>query len=553
MRFRYARVATLALVITALFASPRPLKGESPGDSQGESVEVARSDFEVICEEQGELHPLQVTTLASPTSGELGFIVPEGTLVKKGDIVFSLDTHQLEDKLRQLQDELSTAQLNLSQQQQQRQLSQEQMAVDLAFIKDSAELARLRLDELLSHPKPVDKEDAKNQVEQSKVQLDSAEVAYGIAKELTGRGFNSGADLRSKEVAFKIAGVDFKRAKVRTDALLDGALPNDRTRSELLRKSAEIDVTVQELLNKDSTDDSNLQVHMAEHAVEAAERKLTRCKQDLERSVVHAPHEGVVVLRIVNNQTNKKAEVGDRTGPWNSPVDLPNYEKMKVRTQVPESFVQQVLARRTADKAGGVAGSPARVSVKTLPDKVYPAEVIWIDGWARDRNSKLSDADMKAQGMAGVRVFDVEVELLESDTLRLRDGFQATVEFPGESLKDAVSIPIASVIRRDGATYVQIVNDGGVEFKKVELGPTGRRANVPHKSGQRVSDVVVENGLSGGERILVPNEPPQASETAPKKKDPLSKDDKDTAKKLDPAASQPGPPPHSGHSHKGDK
>src|SRR5439155_703985 len=154
-------------------------------------------------------------------------------------------------------------------------------------------------------------------------------------------------------------------------------------------------------------------------------------------------------------------------------------------TQVPESFVQRLVPR-----ANGLPGSSARVTVKTLPDKVYTAEVIWIDGWARDRNSKLSDADVKAQGMAGVRVFDVEVELVESDPTRLRDGFQATVEFPGEVLKAVLSVPATAIVRREGGTFVQVVSDSGPEWRRVRLGE------------QSATAYVIKDGLTVGEKIV---------------------------------------------------
>src|SRR6185295_4176014 len=123
----------------------------------------------------------------------------------------------------------------------------------------------------------------------------------------------------------------------------------------------------------------------------------------------------------------KKVDIGDMVGPWNSPLDLPDCRFMKVRTQVPESVVRRLRARHgPAATSPGVApanqaGSTALVKVKTLPGREYHAEVKWIDGWARDRNSKLSDADIKSQGLSGVRVFDVEVELAESDPECLRE------------------------------------------------------------------------------------------------------------------------------------
>jgi multidrug efflux pump subunit AcrA (membrane-fusion protein) len=496
-RRRRWTVVLCGLVAAVALAWPKRTHGE--GNS--ESIIIKSGNFQVACVEPGELHPVQVTTLASPTYGDIGFIVPEGTLVKKGERVFSLETRQLEDRLKQLQDEMASAQLNLAQQQQQRDLDLKRLATELAFQKDTTNLARLKEEDLLSNPKPVDKDDAANILETATVQVKSDEHSYEIAKDLYDKGFGSAGDLRTKEIAFKIATVGLKRAQIKHDTIMDGPLPYNRKKTALQRESSDLDLAVKELDIKDQTDDYGMRIRAAEHAVEAARRKLDRCRQDLERSVVRAPHDGVVVYRIVNRELNKKVEVGDKVGPWNSPVDLPNYEKMKVRTQVPESFVQHLIPR-----GAGLPGSTARVTVKTLPDKVYSAEVIWIDGWARDRNSKLSEADVKAQGMAGVRVFDVEVELRESDPTRLRDGFQATVEFPGEILKDVLSVPATAIVRREGGTFVQVVSDSGTEWRRVRLGE------------QSAIAYVIKDGLTAGEKVIAAPEVARPAEKPPEAK-----------------------------------
>ena len=158
--------------------------------------------------------------------------------------------------------------------------------------------------------------------------------------------------------------------------------------------------------------------------------------------------------------------------------------------------------------------------IKTLPDKEYPAEVIWIDGWARDRNAKLADADAKAQGLAGVRVFDVEVELLESDTERLRDGFQARVEFPGDTRKSVLSLPLTAIVHREGGTFVQVQPDGGApEWRKVETDLTGRRAGQTHAPGQRAGDIIIKSGVNAGERVLLQGDAQAAKPQGDKKID----------------------------------
>ena len=508
-------VAGIGAALIPSLNSHFKVHGEQPQDTRVASAEdgqdiavVKKGDFEESCVEVGELRPMQVTTLASPTQGSLGFIVPEGTLVKKGEKVFSLETRQLEDRSKQLQDELASAQLNLAQQEQQRDLDLKRLSTELAFQKDTTNLAKLKEDDLLSHPQAIDKTDADNVLETAQTQLKSDQHGLAITQELFDKGFASTGDLRTKDLAYKTSLVGLKRAQIKFDTIMGGPLPYDRAKAALARESADLDLAIKELDIKDQTDDYTMKIRAAEHGVEAAKRKLERCNRDLEHSVVRAPHDGVVVYRIVNRDLNKKVEVGDKVGPWNSPIDLPNYETMKVRTQVPESFVQRLTARGSDGP-----GSPARVSVKTLPDVVYTSEVIWIDGWARDRNAKLSDADVKAQGMAGVRVFDVEVELKESDPARLRDGFQATVEFPGELLKDVLSIPASAIVHRDGGTYVQVVTDAGAgaapEWRKVELGAQSARA------------FVVKSGLNEGEKVIA----------APEENKPeLAKDNKKTDK-----------------------
>jgi hypothetical protein len=243
----------------------------------------------------------------------------------------------------------------------------------------------------------------------------------------------------------------------------------------------------------------------------------------LEQSVRTAPHDGIIVYRQVGFHDTKKVAVGDTVGPWRSPLDLPSYQSMKVRTQVPESVVNRLTPRRTGSQPA--PGSPARVTIQTLPDKVYPAEVTWVDGWARDRNATLSESDVKRQGFSGLQVFNIEVELLESDPERLREGFRATVELPLRTIRDVLVIPRHAVTLRGGEATVEVEHGGSTAQRSVELGP---------ESNGRV---VVVNGLQEGERILAPPAPVRLRTPQPSR----------PAQPAGPeAAGAPPPPPPSG-------
>jgi HlyD family secretion protein len=497
-------VVVLALVVARRFSAPKL-------DTNVQWVEVHRADFRIVCLEEGELHPVQVTTLAPQTNGMIGSIVPDGSHVKKGEKVYSLDTRNYDDKLKQFQDEFATAELNLRQQIQVRDLTLKQSATDLASTRELAAVQKLNEEVVLQHPWDNEKENATNIIAEAQSKLDVATHDIDNSKFLYEHGVTSKTDLDAKTLAFQTADVEFKRSQIRAGVITTGALPNDRKRAALQRENAELTLKIAELDLKDQESSFNLSVITAEHAVAAAKNKLERCQLDLEHCTVRAPHDGVVVYRIIDDNTKKKAEVGDRVNPWRAPVDLPSYDKMIVRTQVPESFVRRLTARSMPASSGDSShpGSTAFVRIKTLPNTVYDAELVWIDGWARDRNQKLSDADIKAQGLAGVRVFDVKVELKQSDPDQLRDGFQATVEFPSEVLKDVIAVPLRAIVRRDGGPGVLVLSGQQTEWRKVELGEIS------------AGKVVIAAGLSDGDKVVVPEamEPSKITPLLPKATD----------------------------------
>src|SRR4029077_13200158 len=90
-----------------------------------------------------------------------------------------------------------------------------------------------------------------------------------------------------------------------------------------------------------------------------------------------------------------------------------------------------------------------------------------------------------------VKVFDVEVELDQSDPKHLREGFRAKVNFPEDTLKNVIAIPEQAVSTIDGVSTVMVLQ-GSPVVRKVELGSVSR------------GKVVITDGLKEHEQIWVP-------------------------------------------------
>ena len=454
--------------------------------SEDEWEPVRRGDFEILCREDGELRPIKVTTLTFMRWGRLSFMLPEGTAVKKGDRVLALDTKDIEDQLQRTQEDLTVQEKNLAEQDQNRALEIKRLSTELAAEKDRANLAHLKQKQVLDKPTDLDKRNSTNALAVAQAHLASAKLNLESIQPLAEKGYASKTDLATRETALARAEVELERAELKHQTTLAGATPLERERAALECEQADIQLALMELDSKNQIDILNSKADSARRDLEATKRRRDLVTDQLNRSVVLAQHNGIVVHRFINN---KKVEVGDIVGPWASPVDLPNYERMKVRTQVPESFISRVATRCDTAKDKQHCGSHARMTIKTLPDISYDSEVVWVDGWSRDRNSKLSDADVKAQGLSGVRVFDVEVEVLKSDPQRLREGFRTDVEFPMETLKDVLSIPVQAVVSRDGCPQVKVLSAGTETWRKVVLGARSID-RVVILSGVTESDVV---------------------------------------------------------------
>lgn len=460
---------------------------------RGEWVKVSRGNFEIAIQEDGELRPVQVTSLTFLIPGKIDLLVPEGKVVKKGDAVIALETKDLRETIQHINEDLNSAETILEQAIQTRDLEAKRLALEFHTELEKAQYTVLKNTELEAHPNSVEKEQAKNLLDGAEARAKSAQGDLDLCKPLYDKGFYSKQDYETKVIALEKARIEQIRAEMQARILLDGALPYDRDQAKCDLEFARLDWKYKLIDNGDSIKALNAKIKTAERAVTLQQRLLAKRSVELERSVLRAPHDGIVVYRTMGYRNNKKPEVGERVSPWIAPIDLPNYEKMKVRTQVPESLIRKTIARTPADDGGPPhPGSAARVEINTLPGVIYPAHVTWIDGWARDRNSKLSDADIKALGLSGVKVFDVEVELDVSDPKHLREGFRARVDFPEETLADVIVIPEQAVSTIDGTSSVMVMQSSTPTVRKIELGRSS------------IGKVVVTSGLNPGEQIYVP-------------------------------------------------
>lgn len=161
---------------------------------------------------------------------------------------------------------------------------------------------------------------------------------------------------------------------------------------------------------------------MRQQELVQAEAGLKRIHEDLERTVIRSPIDGII-SRLV-------AELGEVviTGTMNNPgtviMTISDLSKMQVRARVDEVDIPLVQP-----------GQKARVYLQSDQDKPVPAKII-----------RVASKGIKPTGR-DVVTFEAIMEVLSNEA-RIKPGMTANVEIEVDKRDDAITIPVEAIVHR---------------------------------------------------------------------------------------------------------
>ena len=213
---------------------------------------------------------------------------------------------------------------------------------------------------------------------------------------------------------------------------------------------------------------------------EQAQAKMREVGSDLDRQrnkqkligdvmqgfTIKAPGTGMVIY--VKEWNGKKKAAGSQIGAWDPTVaTLPDLSQMESITYVNEIDVRKIAA-----------GQPVTVSLDADPSKKMTGRVVSVANVGEQRPN------------ADAKVFEVKVTIERPDTT-LRPGMTTGNGVETYAIKNALFIPLESVINEGGIPFVYKRNGTGVVRQEVETG------------AMNDDEVVVLRGLSENDAILL--------------------------------------------------
>ncbi len=431
------RIAGTGRAIAALAMSAAiVLSACNSGPGGGPAIETApaeRGEINLVIEELGVIESTSVASIIAPTRGRLIRILEDGSMVKKGDVLASLDTTQLYDSLEEDLDNLKAVKKDLESAIEQMTIDLRSNALDMSSSLAQLDLARVQLADVNGNLGELEYLRAANIVNQDQVRT----AAYDVRRSEIST-FSRDMELRSQ-----VTGT--QSAEMENEVTMDRLGLRGRERLE----------------------------------------RIEQTQERIRNAEIRSPSDGIFIrTKRWNWSVRRRAEkmAGEDVNEGEQLGTIPDMALLIVRSQVPES--EMLLVK---------PGTVVELVFEALGNLQSEGTILRISPVAIERETSAGgQITAGGQTMSGEKVFEVEIQIARADP-RMKPGLTARARVVLDHRTNVVTVPLEAVTTDQGKHYV-IVQDGR-QWRRVEVG-VGRSndARAEITSGISEGDSVLVSG-----------------------------------------------------------
>jgi multidrug efflux pump subunit AcrA (membrane-fusion protein) len=384
---------------------------------------VTSSDFVLEFIEPGEIESAENVEIKSEVRSRSSAgtsileIVPEGTVVKKGDFLVRLDDASLQkDLLRQ-------------------RISVHQSKATLVKATADVEAAKLALQEYLSGSFRENEEQLESSEFVSKENLRRAQEYLVYSKKLAAKGYVSEAQLEADQFAVEKARKELDLAQTKLEVL--------RTHS---RKAKVNDLNASIL-----TAEARLQ--SAQNSYQLEKTQEVEIEEQIVKCMVLSPAAGEVTYA---NNTNSGAsdviliEEGKQVRENQTIIRLPNVSLLRVRAKVNENRIEKVRP-----------GMKCTILIDAMRDLQLDGKVESVSEYPLPSVSRYT---------SHIKEYATEI-VINNPPSGVRTGMTAKVTIKSEFVENTLQVPLTAIFRKEGKTFCITGDENGdMEIREIKLG-----------------------------------------------------------------------------------
>ncbi len=441
-------LAGIAALLLWMLSSAGALK-----EGNASTFEVIRGDFLVSVTAGGTLEAVNQEVIRNEVDGtsRIIYIIPEGEVVKSGDLLVELDSAEAVEQVNQQKlsfegavQTFEAAKANLEIEQ-----SQVQSLIDTAILNTN--FAYIDYRKFIEGDRLQQLRNAEILIQQAEESLKLNQNQLYWSQRLFDQGFEAKTNLERDQMAVTNGLLSLEQAKTEFKMLELYDLPKleETYVSTLIEASNELTRVILQgtnTLNKaiaDLTTQSN--------TLRLNEERLQREEEQLEKSKIFAPKGGMVVYAKSRSRFSSESmiEEGAQVRNRQELITLPDTSQMKVDIKIHESQISKVKK-----------GQTSFIVLDQQPDQRYKGIV-----------SKVAPLPDSASFFSDPNLKEYATEILVTDTLPdLKPGVSARAEIVITNIPNTLKIPIQSVTTVDGKQVVFKQTMSGPEPVPVEVG-----------------------------------------------------------------------------------
>jgi HlyD family secretion protein len=451
---------------------------------------VARDDFALTVTERGQIESAGVTEVLSEVKAKntagvsILKIVPEGTVVKKGDFLVELDSSLFREDRNTQQIAVNTA---------------EALVVESRNLYETALIAR---QEYLEGTYVQERQTIEGEVFVAEENLNRAVEYYEFSKRLAAKGYVNQLQLEADRFAVEKSQKELAAARTKLKVL------DEFTRAKML-KQLESDIVI-----------SKAKWESDKKSYEVAMEKLQEIDEQIAHCTIVAPKDGIVTFAHDRQDwgdgfvVKEGAVVRERQ----AIIRMPDPTSMRVELNVNESLVQYVKP-----------GLPATISPVGMGDVVLQGSVEGINQYAEPSGWR----------KANVKEYKAQVTVDEPADF-LRSGMTASVTIRCEFVPDALQLPVQAVYVHGRSYFAFVLNSGKWEARPITCGPNNDEFFVVEE-GLKEGEQVAMTPRLFVDQVKLPELPPdtsrQSTQFGPRGKPPVTATAAKPVEETQPAAS----------------
>jgi HlyD family secretion protein len=454
-----------------------PAWGKPSGDTRT-YVKIVPATLDITIRQNGELQSIDNIDINCPVMGQntIQQIVPEGTFVKKGDVIAVLDSTEHARNLESAQNELEKAQGDVKWAREQLAIQETSNAAALSTAQSDLEVAQINLREYEGGEYPSAKREAERKLEMANIKLKRAEEDFAATKKLFDNNFVTLSEVQKADLDVVTARNEQEKSAADLDELVQYKHAKDLT--EKKNKLAQAQNKIEQVKQENASNFSQKQgdLRTKERILELRKVAADRMQKNFDGCTIKAPADGMVLYASsvsMNYYREQPIQVGAKIFQEQMLVRLPDTTKMKAVAMIREARVMKL-------REMGENVVPADVSIVGVPKPIQG--IVTKIGVLPDNSQRYLNPDAKD--------YPVDIKL-DHTPPNLKPGTTADVVIHVGRIENALAAPVASIYSAGEDSYVFVRDTPNPKPVKVTLGESNE------------TSVQILDGISPGAEVLM--------------------------------------------------